>query len=226
MSFAVSAECLQLGLRAGVVLFRGVRIAPASPELRAEIGREVQTVRQRFATPAEVRSCVEVVAFQSLHRRVGVNPRKEQSSVERLLTLAVKRGELPAINSLVDAYNLVSLRTHCSLGAHDLDAIALPVTLRLLTGRESFTPLGETTPAAVTPGEYGYVDAADRLLCRLDVRQADFSKVTENTRDVLLIVEGTAEHAPDVMRRAFAEVIELVTRYCGGVAKATASAAL
>ncbi len=225
MSFAVSAECLQLGLRAGVVLFRGVRIAPASPELRAEIGREIQTVRQHFASPAEVRSCVEVAAFHNLHRRVGVNPRKEQSSVERLLTLALKRGELPAINSLVDAYNLVSLRTRCSLGAHDLDAIALPVTLRLLTGRESFTPLGETTPVAVTPGEYGYVDAADRLLCRLDVRQADFSKVTENTRDVLLIVEGTAEHAPEVMRRAFAEVMELVTRYCGGVANALPSAA-
>lgn len=225
MSFAVSADCLQLGLRASVVLFRGVHIAPASPELRAEIDREIQTVRQRFASPAEVRSCVEVAAFQDLHRRVGVNPRKEQSSVERLLTLALKRGELPAINSLVDAYNVVSLRTRCSLGAHDLDAITLPVTLRVLTGRESFTPLGETMPAAVTPGEYGYVDAVDRLLCRLDVRQADFSKVTENTRDALLIVEGTAEHAPDVMRRAFAEVIELVTRYCGGVANATPSAA-
>ena len=219
MSFAVSAECLQLGLRAGAVVFRGVRITPASPELRAEIGREIQNVRQRFASPAEVRSCVEVAAFHNLHRRVGVNPRKEQSSIERLLSLALKRGELPAINSLVDAYNLVSLRTRCSLGAHDLDALALPVTLRVLTGGESFTPLGETTPAAVTPGEYGYVDAADRLLCRLDVRQADFSKVTESTRDALLIVEGTAEHPPEALRQAFAEVIDVVTRYCGGTAE-------
>jgi DNA/RNA-binding domain of Phe-tRNA-synthetase-like protein len=60
---------------------------------------------------------------------------------------------------------------------------------------------GESTPLAVTPGEYGYVDAADRLLCRLDVRQADFSKVTQRTRNLLLIVEGTAEHEPDVPRR-------------------------
>jgi DNA/RNA-binding domain of Phe-tRNA-synthetase-like protein len=224
MTFAVTEDCLQLGLRAGVVLFRDVRISPASPQLRAEIIQEIQAVRESFASPAEVRACPEVAAFQELHRRVGVNPRKEQSSIERLLTLALKRGELPAINGLVDAYNLVSLRTRCSLGAHDLDAIAPPVTLRLLTGRESFTPLGETAPSAVTPGEYGYVDAADRLLCRLDVRQADFSKVTERTRNVLLIVEGTAEHPPEVMRRAFAEAIELVTCYCGGVATATPSA--
>ncbi len=204
------------------VIFRDVRIAAAGPDLRAEIGREVRAVRDRFATPAEVRSGAEVAAFQALHRRVGVNPRKESSSVERLLLLALKRGELPAINSLVDAYNLVSLRTRCSLGAHDLDAITLPVGLRLLTGRESFTPLGETTPVAVVPGEYGYVDAADRLLCRLDVRQADFSKVTQRTRNVLLIVEGTAEHAPDVLRQAMVEVIEQVRRSCGGTAEIAA----
>jgi DNA/RNA-binding domain of Phe-tRNA-synthetase-like protein len=219
MTFLVAEECVQLGLRAGAIVFRDLHIASASPELRGEIDREIQAVRSRFAGPAAVRSCPEVAAFQELHRRAGVPPRKEQSSIERLLLLALKRGQLPAINSLVDAYNLVSLRTGCSLGAHDLDALALPVSLRLLTGRESFTPLGETTPAPVVAGEYGYVDAAERLLCRLDVRQADFSKVTEQTRNVLLIVEGTAEHDPELMCRAADEVIELVTRYCGGTAK-------
>jgi len=219
MMFHVAEECVQLGLRAEVIVFRDLRIAPAPPELRAEIDREIQTVRSRFAGPPAVRSCPEVAAFQQLHRSARVKPRKEQSSVERLLLLALKRGELPAINNLVDAYNLVSLRTRCSLGAHDLDAIALPVSLRLLTGRESFTPLGETSPAAVVSGEYGYVDAANRLLCRLDVRQADFSKVTERTRNVLLIVEGTAEHASEVLHRALAEVVEMVTRYCGGRAE-------
>jgi DNA/RNA-binding domain of Phe-tRNA-synthetase-like protein len=73
------------------------------------------------------------------------------------------------------------------------------------------------------PGEYGYVDAVNRLLCRLDVRQADFSKVTEATRNVLLIVEGTAEHHPELLRRAMEEVIELVTHFCGGVPEVTVS---
>ena len=213
----IAEACRQLGLRAAAIVFRDLCIAPASPELRAEIEREIQEVRSCFTSPSAVRSCPEVAAFRQLHRRVGVPPRKEQSSVERLLLLALKRGELPGINNLVDAYNLVSLRTRCSLGAHDLDAIALPVSLRLLTSQESFTPLGETTRAAVVPGEYGYVDAAERLLCRLDVRQADFSKVTERSRNVLLIVEGTAEHAPEAMRRAVEDVIELTMRYCGGI---------
>jgi DNA/RNA-binding domain of Phe-tRNA-synthetase-like protein len=223
MSFIVSEDCVKLGLRAGAVVFRGMRVTAGRPqELRADIADEVRAVRARFDGPAAVRAAPEVVAFGEVLRRAGANPRKDQPSLERLLTFALKRGDLPAVNSLVDAYNLVSVRSGCSLGAHDLDRIALPVSLRLLTGAETFTPLGEERPAAVVPGEFGYVDGAGRVLCRLDVRQADFSKVGVNTRNVLLIVEGTAAHPCDVLRRAFDEVVERVTRHCGGTAEVLA----
>jgi DNA/RNA-binding domain of Phe-tRNA-synthetase-like protein len=222
MRFLVAGDCLQLGLRAGAVLFRNVSVTPAGPALRSDIRREIQTIRTRFADLAAVRAAPEVVGFQDLLRKAGVNPRREQPSVERLLSFALKRSELPAINSLVDAYNLVSIRWLCSLGAHDLDRITPPVALRLLTGSETFTPLGRDTAVAMTPGEYGYVDAADRVLCRLDILQAEFSKVTVETVNALLIVEGTAGHAPDVLRQAFADVIDLVTHYCGGTAEVIA----
>ncbi len=222
MHFIVAEECIRLGLRAGAIVFRNVRITPTDPAVRAEIAAAVGGVRARFAGPSEVRSLPEVAAFRDLLRRAGANPRRDQPSVERLLTFTLKRGDLPAINSLVDAYNLVSLRSLCSLGAHDLDRIELPVTLRLLTGRESFTPLGQGTPVSVVPGEYGYVDAADRVLCRLDVLQAEFSKVTTATEQVVLIVEGTAAHSREVLRQAFADVSALVTRFCGGTAEVVA----
>ncbi len=164
MTFAVADECARLGLRAWAVIFRGVAIAATLPELRSRIGEQVQAIRARFADAAAVRAAPEVVRFQDILRKVGVNPRREQPSVERLLTFALKRGDLPAVNSLVDAYNLVSVRSCCSLGAHDLDRIALPVALRLLTGRESFTPLGRDAAVPVVTGEFGYVDAQDRVL--------------------------------------------------------------
>jgi DNA/RNA-binding domain of Phe-tRNA-synthetase-like protein len=222
MNFIVTEDCVKLGLRAGAVVFRSVRVEPTAANLRGEIAHEVETIRGRFASPADVRSSPDVIRFQEVLRKVGVNPRRDQPSLERLLTFALKRGDLPAINSLVDAYNLVSVRSGCSLGAHDLDHIHLPVSLRLLTGRESFTPLGAAAPVPVNAGEYGYVDAADRLLCRLDVLQADFSKVTTATVNALLIIEGTAEHPPDALRRAFDEAVEQIVRHCGGSAEVVA----
>lgn len=221
--FTVSEECSQLGLRAGAIVFRGVRVAAAPQELRAEIAEAARQVKATYADANAVRSSAEVTAYHDILRRVGVNPRKLQNSVDRLLNYALKRGDLPVINSLVDAYNLVSIRTACSLGAHDLDRIATPVSLRLLTGQETFRPLGGETPVAVVAGEFGYVDAANRLLCRLDVLQADFSKVTDASRNVMLIVEGTVKHSGETMRRACEEAVELVTRYCGGTAEVIAT---
>jgi DNA/RNA-binding domain of Phe-tRNA-synthetase-like protein len=219
MMFTVAHECTQLGLRAGAILFRGVRITPADAGLQDEITRGAQVLQSRFAEPGCVRSLPEVVAFQDLLRQVGVNPRKEQPSVERLLNYALKHGKLPCINNFVDVYNLISVRSLCSLGAHDLDRITTPITLRLLTGSETFVPLGRDQPQAVRAKEYGYVDAANRVLCRLDILQSEFSKVTADTTNVLLIIEGTSSHAPDYLRQVFQETIGMMTRTCGGQAE-------
>ena len=216
MNFIVADDCFHLGLRAGAIVFRNVRVTASSPVQRAEMAEAAAAVQARFSSPSAIRADPYVTSFRAILQKVGANPKKDQPSVERLLSFAHKRGDLPAINNLVDAYNLVSVRSSCSLGAHDLDRITLPVALRLLDGSETFTPLGTDRPAPVTAGEYGYVDASNRLLCRLDVLQADFSKVTEATVNALLIVEGTVAHSAQDLRNAFAEVIELVTHYCGG----------
>jgi DNA/RNA-binding domain of Phe-tRNA-synthetase-like protein len=222
MIFCVSEECVRLGLRAGAVVFRDLRVGPSRPDLLAEIAEECAGVQARFASVEVVRSSPAVAAFQEIHRRVGINPRQNLSSVERLLTFAHQRGRLPAINGLVDAYNLVSLRSGCSLGAHDLDRLALPVSLRVLTGPQSFVPLGSHRPAVANAGEYAYVDGRGSVLCRLDVVQADFSKVTADTVNALLIIEATSTHTPADLRKTFADAVELVLRYCGGTAEVVA----
>jgi DNA/RNA-binding domain of Phe-tRNA-synthetase-like protein len=222
MIFQVAEECIRLGLRAGAIAFRNIRVGPPTPDLLAEIAEECAGVRARFASPAVVRSSPQVAAFHEVHRRVGLNPRRSPSSIESLLGCALRLGRLPAINGLVDAYNLASIRSGCSLGAHDLDRLALPVSLRVLTEPQPFVPLGSLTPAVVNAGEYAYVDGRGSILCRLDVVQADFSKVTAQTVNALLIIEATAAHDPEAVRRAFTEAVELVRRQCGGTAEVVA----
>jgi DNA/RNA-binding domain of Phe-tRNA-synthetase-like protein len=219
MMFQVSDECKRLGLRAGAVAFRGIRVGVRSAELHEAILATAREIRAKFSDSHAVSALPEVIAFQEVLRQVGVNPRKLQPSVERLLNYVLKRGDLPAINSFVDAYNLVSVQSLCSLGAHDLDRIALPVSLRLLAGDESFTPLGRDRAEPVIAGEFGYVDASGRVMCRLDVLQAEYSKVTPNTTSALLIVEGTTVHSAELLDRTVAAAIEAVTRHCGGSAE-------
>ena len=51
----------------------------------------------------------EIEYFASVLRKVGVNPRRNRPSLEKLVNSMLKRGDLPAINTLVDAYKSSSL---------------------------------------------------------------------------------------------------------------------
>lgn len=221
-TFLISQECWDLGLRAGAIVFRDVRVTDASPELRTLIEAEAQQIRHRLTSTANIRSLPELVKHHEILRSVGVKPRSHPPSTQKLLEFALKRGELPSVNNLVDAYNLVSLRTRFSLGAHDLDRIAAPIELRLFKGDESFRPLGSDTNKPVNRGEFGYVDAEHRVICRLDSLQADFSKVTEDTTNVLLIIEGTTAHKAQQLENAFDESMSMIDRFCGGTSEIAA----
>lgn len=221
--FHVAQECLDLGLRAGAIVFRDLTIGEAAPELRAAIDEQAKKISMEFSTGGDIRKSPEILAHYEVLRKVGVKPRRRPPSTEKLLDLARSKRTLPAINDLVDAYNLVSIRTRCSLGAHDLGYFTPPATLRLFTGEETFRPLGSTEKQTVWAGEFGYVDAENRVLCRLDSLQADFSKVqSDDTTNVLLIVEATASHDQAQVDAAFDETIELIGRYCGGTAEVVA----
>ena len=217
--FRVSDDCGQLGLRAGAILHQEVTIEPASNELRAQIDAVASAVRQQYQSRSEIRQLPAIAQLHQILREVGVKPRRHPPSNQKLLEYALKHGTLPSINNLVDAYNLVSLQTLCSLGAHDAEQLSSPVELRILSGDETFRPLGSPDPQPVVAGEFGYVDATGRLLCRLDSLQADFSKVSETASEVLVIVESTIA-TPAADRQAAVELVrEVIQEHCGGTAE-------
>lgn len=215
MTFSVTPECDDLGLRARGVVLKGLKIEAASGDLRDDIDQEARAIREQFKSVAEIRALPELTRIREIIRMVGVKPKNYPPSTQKLLEYAWKQGTLPAINSLVDAYNLMSLRTRCSLGAHDLSCVATPIELRLFRGTETFRPLGSSEPKQVRPGEFGYVDAEERVICRLDSLQADFSKVTPTTTDVLLIIESTTAHTPEQLDKALENTRAEIHRCCG-----------
>ena len=217
--FRVSDDCGQLGLRAGAILHQEVTIEPASNELRSQIDAAAAAVRQQYQSRSEIRQLPAIAQLHQILREVGVKPRRHPPSNQKLLEYALKHGTLPAINNLVDAYNLVSLQTLCSLGAHDAKQFSSPVELQILSGEETFRPLGSPEPQPVVAGEFGYVDATGRLLCRLDSLQADFSKVSETASEVLVIIESTIA-TPAADRQAAVELVrEVIQEHCGGTAE-------
>ncbi len=103
-----------------------------------------------------------------------------------------------------------------SLGAHDVKKIDGNVTLRLTDGGERFVPLGKDEPEPIAAGDYCYVDDSGDVLCRLEYRQADKTKVMLSSDTCFYIVQGNENTPDDYTMNAAEHLIDLTKRYCGG----------
>lgn len=158
----------------------------------------------------------DLAGYDTLHRAFGVPTRKLFAAPQTLMRYVMKRGDIPRIAPLVDLYNAVSLETGLALGAHDARQIEGDVSLRLTSGSERFHPVGANASEAVRPGEYAYIDDANDVLCRLEVRQVEKTKVTPVTTDLFLIVQGNPVFQPTRIRDGHDRLIAVLRQFVGG----------
>jgi DNA/RNA-binding domain of Phe-tRNA-synthetase-like protein len=90
------------------------------------------------------------------------------------------------------------------------------ITLRLTQGGERFVPLGAVEPEPIQPGEYCYVDDSGEVLCRLEHRQCERTKVTADTTQCFYIIQGNAATARAMLEAALTRLVERTVRFCGG----------
>jgi len=213
--FHISPAVRDLGVRGAFAVLDGLDNQREPPGLFAWRERLVQRLRDEL-TADFVETDRTLAGFRALHDRIGRSNRRFPASAEALVGLFQRKGLVPAINPLVDLYNGVSLETRLSLGAHDLATIEGDITLRVTDGTERFVPLGTTSPETVPPGEYGYVDDRGEILCRLEHRQCERTKVTPETTQAFYIVQGNAATPAATIESALDRLVDLTTSHCGG----------
>jgi DNA/RNA-binding domain of Phe-tRNA-synthetase-like protein len=216
--FSIDAAVARLGVRGAYLAMGGLSNRESDPAFAALRGQVLAEVRTGL-TPEGLRDDPVLAGFRRLHSAVGVSSRKNVAAPENLLRQLLRTGELPRVNLLVDIYNLVSVRTRLALGAHDLAHASGDLRLRLTDGTERFVPLGAPEPKTVAAGEYAYVDEDNEVLCRLEVRQVEKSKVGLDATECFYIVQGNEATGDGLLRAAAEELIALTTRFCGGEAR-------
>lgn len=216
--FSITDAAQSLGLKAVCFVVEGVRNQHTHPEFEKLKAQTLAQVVKNLSSEATQTNPI-LGGFRALHDAIGRSNRKNVASPESLLKLVLQTEGLPQVNLLVDIYNLVSVKTRLSLGAHDLRAITGNVQLRLTDGSETFWPMGSDKPKVVSPGEYAYIDDAHNVLCRLEVRQGERTKITLDTTDGFFIVQGHARTADTYLHEAANELLALIKRFCGGQAR-------
>ena len=164
---------------------------------------------------AAVRADPKIAGYRNLHEVFGVTDSSMTPAPESIFKVLFEHQALRPINLLVDIYNYVSLKFRISAGAHDLAKVSHSLELATTRGDERFIPLGRSKTQNVPAGEYAYKDGDGEVLCRLECRQSDKTKIELVTRDVLFILQGHAGTPAEVMQAALSELKYLLNQYCG-----------
>jgi DNA/RNA-binding domain of Phe-tRNA-synthetase-like protein len=206
----------------GVILARGLSNGPTTDDLRRAYRAEQQAVLARIGT-TPLSQIPSLAAWRGVFRDFGVDPTQYRSAVEALLRRLTKRGEIPSINALVDACNLISIRYALPVAAFDQCAVEGAITVRFATGDESFTPLGQSEVERPDQGEVVFADEGEMVLARRWCwRQSAESATGPESRSALITIEAQHTGSRPEVEAAVGDAVTLLK----GLAEQTASALL
>lgn len=142
-----------------------------------------------------------VESWREAYAAFGAKPKRTRPSVDALLRRA---DALPAINRVVDAYNAVSVEYALPIGGEDLDTYEGPARLVRARGDEPFDVIANGEPAVENPveGEVVWRDDKGVTCRRWNWRQCVRTRITEDTKNALFILERLEPYPLDRLRAA------------------------
>ena len=215
MNFYVKTDVLGRGVKILFAVMEGIDNTRVSEEWNAYRNQKIHELYEQYKD-MDVHADPILEGFNILHDKTGVKRRKNIPASENLIRLLVKHQGMSYINLAVDIYNLISLESRLALGAHNMDKADGNVTLRFTDGTERFVPIGLNEPIPVRPHEYSYCDDANEVLCRLEIRQVEKTKVDEAAKNVFYIVQGNEAVDDSLLKETVQKIIDTTAKYCGG----------
>lgn len=216
MRYSISPAVLEAfpGYVRGVVVARGCRNSLENADLAALL-QEAEAALCAHSALDNVALHPRIAAWRAAFSRFGATPSKFPSSVEAIVKRARRGDALPYVNDLVAMGTYVTLKHLLPTGGHDLARVDGDLVLRFARGDEDFIPLGSIEVQHPEAGEVIFADAKKVLCRRWTWRQADADKMTLETRDLEMNVDGLPPATAADVRLAMGECAELLRHVCG-----------
>ena len=198
----------------GIAVIKNINIKKSDPNLVAEIDQFVKS--QSHLSNEVISAYPEVTTYRKLYKEMGIDWHSRRPSPEALLRRISQKKDLYQINTCVDAYNLIVMKNRVSVGAFDYDKFAFPTVMRFPKEGEEILLLGDKESTKFKPTELAYFDENGGYNIDFNYRDAQRTTVTENTKDILLNIDGVYNITREKVEQTLKESIEIITKYCGG----------
>lgn len=203
------------GVTIGLVITKGITNTGEAPEIMSALRTREQEIKSSFETET-LSQHPKIDAWRKAYSSFGAKPKKYRCSVENLYRMIIEGIELRHISKLVDIYNYVSIKHMVPAGGDDLDKVDGDITLTIAKGDEPFVELNAQETKNPDTGEVIYRDNKEVLCRRWNWRECDKSKMTEQTKNAALVIEGLPPVTKEDVITITAELATLIKQYCGG----------
>ena len=153
-------------------------------------------------------------AFKKFKTKKGA-----RCSIEALLKRVHKGNHIGTINPLVDMYNSISLKYALPCGGEDIDTFVGDMRLTKAIGNEDFVTLGSDKSEPPYEEEIVYKDDVGAVCRCWNWRESVRTMLTEDTKNVFLIIESVDENRNEDLENAVKELAALVKENIGGTYK-------
>jgi DNA/RNA-binding domain of Phe-tRNA-synthetase-like protein len=201
------------GLRVVELKLEGLTVKHSDPDLEWFKLDVQERVRRRTASLEEVKDQPIFRAYRDFFWRVGIDPTKQRPAGEALTRRILGGRDLPRVNTVVDAYNLVSVETSIAIAAFDSAKVkGDALVMRRAVGGEPFHGIGMASADSLSGVEVVIEDRSSYgLIAVYPYRDSDDSKITETTTSVLFMMCGV----PGIDDPALETAARLTREYVG-----------
>jgi DNA/RNA-binding domain of Phe-tRNA-synthetase-like protein len=204
-SAEVSAKFPELAICIGII--NNVRVEKENEQIQQLKKAVYEEVRTKYNIET-LKDNPTVRAYRDFYWKLDVDPTKTRPSGEALLRRVLHGKELPCISTVVDAYNLASTKTIIPTSGFDKDRLSPPFQIRFAKYGEIFTGIGMNKPMTLTDKILVLSDE-NQILCIYPYRDSDHAKITEQTRNLLIVGYG----APRITETQLKDALETTMSY-------------
>lgn len=192
----------------------GVNIRKKAPELENFKLEVMRHIRNEY-TLDSVKDLPTFRAYRTFFWSIGIDPTKTRPAAEALTRRILAGKTLPCINTLVDTYNLASIKTRIAIATFDADKLDGKLLMRFAKEGEQILGIGMEKPL-ILKGREIIISDQEKLIAVYPHRDADNTKVTEKTENVSIVVCGVPGITEEVLESASDLTLEYITRFCSG----------
>jgi len=193
---------------------KGVHVQKRGAELEKFKVEVMRQVRNEYNL-VSVKDHPTFRAYRDFFWSIKIDPTKIRPAAEALIRRILAGKTLPSINTLVDAYNLASIKSRIALATFDADRLEGDLLMRFAEEGEQFIGIGMEKTLILKGGEI-VVSDEEKLVAIYPYRDADNTKVTEETENIMMLVCGVPGIPKQDLKNASQVALEYITRFCNG----------